>query len=627
MNILLCIILFAPLLGFLVSFVGDCFRSGLKTWVRFPCLMMCVSCAAYVVSWMFYESGDVWISPQLNWIDFNDIQLSWGLYYDTLAAVMVGVVVLISLCVHGYAIGYMEHDAHRARFMALLSFFTFAMLLLLMSSNLVQMFMGWETVGLASYLLIGFWHHRPQAIQAAQKAFVVNRVADVGLLIGILSTWQVCGGLDWTSVFSALEKVVEEPSTGFVVMAIAFTIAAMGKSAQFGLHVWLPDAMEGPTPVSALIHAATMVTAGIFLIVRLSPLYEIIPYMRDALVWIGLLTTFFAGTVALVQRDIKRIIAYSTCSQLGMMMMACGCGAYSVAIFHLVTHAFFKALLFLGAGSVIHALSDEQDVFQMGGVWRHIPFTYVCMWIGSLALIGAPFFAGYYSKEAIMSSIYDLSWPCVFEITLACVLLTALYSGRLLFLVFHGACRAHEQVMAHIHEVKGLMRITLASLSVGAIVVGWVGHHLFLGQDFGFGWGESLVYQPVASTPLWVHYSPTLIAVVGVFGSFFVYGGRSMNQTMIVEPHILKDKIYHFLSENWWIDKIYYVLWEVSYRWLSHFLAYIDMFFDAKVPDSLANIAQWGGERLRLVHTRWLYNSVMWIMIAFMMLLVCVCRP
>lgn len=630
MNILLLIVLMAPFFGFVASFVGSCYKPAWRVWVYTPCVMMILSCLAYLATWVIYQSGDVWTSNQLEWIDFQEVSVSWGIYYDTLTAVMVAVILSVSLCVHGYSVDYMAHDPNRARFMSFLNLFTFAMLVLVMSPNLIQMFVGWEGVGLSSYLLIGFWHHRPQACLAAQKAFIVNRIADVGLMIGVLATWHVCHGLDWQHIWSTLPKVGQPAvSTGLLVMAIAFTVAAMGKSAQFGLHVWLPDAMEGPTPVSALIHAATMVTAGVFLIVRFSPLYEVVHIVRDALVIIGLVTTFFAGTVALAQRDIKRIIAYSTCSQLGMMMMACGCGAYPVAIFHLVTHAYFKALLFLGAGAVIHALSDEQDIFQMGGLWRYIPFTYVCVWIGSLALVGAPFFAGYYSKEAIMASIFELAWPGLYEITLICVLLTALYAGRLLFVVFHSTCRAHEQVVAHIHEVKGFMRAALLCLSVGAVASGWIGHHLFLEQEFGFGWGESLVYHPVSSSPIWAHYSPTVLALSGVLVAFLIYGRRSLRGQIILSSRAWTESVHRFLLQKWWIDQLYSAICVKPHAWISRLLAAFDRRFDVTAPDGVVYVAYAAGFRLKHLHTSWLYDSVTWMMVAFILMLVWgnMCRP
>lgn len=627
MNILFFVMLFAPLFGFLVSFLGTCFRREWQFWAYIPLGFMAVSFISYLVSWGAYQSGDVWVSSTLRWVDVGGFHLDWGLYYDALSAVMVGVVLSVSLCVHAYSLEYMSHNENCGRFMSYLSFFTFMMLLLIMSPNLVQMFIGWEGVGLASYLLIGFWHHKPQATLAAQKAFIVNRIADVGFLIGVLGSWHFFHSVDLATINSSLPSVTHSPHLWIV--ALGFTVAAMGKSAQFGLHVWLPDAMEGPTPVSALIHAATMVTAGIFLIVRLSPVFELVPLVKEALVYIGLVTTFFAGTVALAQRDIKRIIAYSTCSQLGMMMMACGCGAYSVAIFHLVTHAYFKALLFLGAGSVIHALSDEQDIFNMGGLWRYIPFTYLCMWIGSLSLIGAPYFAGYFSKEAIMACLFDAPVKGAFEMGLVCVLLTALYSGRLLFVVFHSTCRAHERVIAHVHEAKGWMRGSLICLSVGALASGWIGHRLLLEQDWGFGWGVSLVFTPIIAMPTWAHWSPTLIAFGGMLLAFLIYGRRSLKGSIIIKSRSWTAWIYKSLVEKWWVDHFYNFTAVRFHAWLSRCSAHFDMLFDNYVPDGSVAVARVCGQQLRLLHTSWLYDMVTWMLVSFILMLVWgnMCRP
>ena len=406
------------------------------------------------------------------WISSGSFVANWSLRFDTLTAVMLIVVTGVSSMVHIYSIGYMSHDNARARFMAYLSLFTFAMLMLVTADNLVQMFFGWEGVGVASYLLIGFWYKKDSAHSAAMKAFVVNRVGDFGFALGILAVYALFGSVQFDVIF-AQSSVIAATDINFLgyrlpaleVAGILLFIGAMGKSAQLGLHTWLPDAMEGPTPVSALIHAATMVTAGVFMICRLSPMLEYAPFALDVITVIGALTAIFAATVGMTQFDIKRVIAYSTCSQLGYMFFAAGVSAYPAAMFHLTTHAFFKALLFLGAGSVIHALSDEQDLRNMGGIWKKVPVTYAMMWIGSLALAGFPFFAGYYSKDMILEAAYAAQsgvGSMAFWLGCLAAFLTAFYSWRLLIMAFHGAPRASAQVMSHVHESPKVMTLAIA---------------------------------------------------------------------------------------------------------------------------------------------------------------------
>jgi NADH-quinone oxidoreductase subunit L len=383
-----------------------------------------VTCAAMVVAAIFGVAlfvevainGQSHVVGLLNWISTGDLQVDWALRFDTLSAVMVAVVTVVSTMVHIYSIGYMAHDHSIPRFMAYLSLFTFFMLMLVTADNFLQLFFGWEGVGLASYLLIGFWYDRPSANAAAIKAFVVNRVGDFGFALGIFAVYYLFGSLQFDTVFGGAAEVAKgtlnflgHPYPALAVACLLLFVGAMGKSAQIGLHTWLPDAMEGPTPVSALIHAATMVTAGVFMLARLSPLFEYSPTALTVVVIIGATTCIFAASVGMVQNDIKRVIAYSTCSQLGYMFFAAGVSAYGGAMFHLMTHAFFKALLFLGAGSVIHALSGEQDMRKMGGIYYLVPYTYILMWIGSLALAGIWPFAGYYSKDMILEAAYAAS--------------------------------------------------------------------------------------------------------------------------------------------------------------------------------------------------------------------------
>lgn len=426
------------------------------------------------------------------WVESGAFKADWALRIDQLSVVMMCVINIVSACVHVYSVGYMSHDPARGRFMAYLSLFTFAMLMLVTSNNLLQLFFGWEGVGLASYLLIGFWSHKHSANAAAQKAFIVNRVGDFGLAMGVMGIFILYGSISFDRILvnpgehaDAVMNFLGFEFHALTVICLLLFTGAVGKSAQLGLHTWLPDAMEGPTPVSALIHAATMVTAGVFLVARFSPLFEYAPVALSVVTIFGALTAFVAATIGMTQFDIKRVIAYSTMSQLGYMFFALGVSAYAAAMFHLMTHAFFKALLFLGAGSVIHALSDEQDMRNMGGVRKQIPFTYTLMWIGALALAGIPPFAGFYSKDIILEAAWaDQSGIGMFAFWLgiAAAFMTAFYTWRLLFLTFHGKPRASEEVMSHVHESPFIMISPLIVLATGAILAGYVFYGGFVGS-------------------------------------------------------------------------------------------------------------------------------------------------
>lgn len=563
---------FAPLLGFILSslgirYLGDRFSQFIT------CLWMLI--AAVAGATLFYEvvflRKDT-VIELLSWINVGDFHANWGLKLDTLSTTMIGVVNTVSLLVHIYSIGYMSHDKSIARFMSYLSFFTFTMLMLVTAPNLVQMFFGWEGVGVASYLLIGFWYERQSAGAAAMKAFIVNRVGDVGLALGIATAFLLTGTVDFDGVISTVTQIAstQRPSLNFWgyecdainLLGILLFIGAMGKSAQLGLHTWLPDAMEGPTPVSALIHAATMVTAGVFLVCRMSPVYEVAPVAREIIIIVGASTAFFAASIALTQTDIKRVIAYSTCSQLGYMFFAAGCSAYGAAMFHLVTHAFFKALLFLGAGSVIHAMSDEQDINRMGGIYKLIPTTYVLMWIGSLALAGIPLFAGYYSKDAIIESAYLTGTGAgnyAFWIGLLVAFLTAFYSWRLLLLAFHGSPKADDRVMAHVHESPFVMLLPLFVLSVGAIFSGYLAHDWFVGAKMAEFWNGAIAlpHHHHSDLPVWVVYSPLVAAVSGIVTAYLFY---SKAQTV---PQLIASRLsalYTFSYRKWFIDELYNVL-------------------------------------------------------------------
>ncbi|MDP2205510.1 MAG: NADH-quinone oxidoreductase subunit L [Alphaproteobacteria bacterium] len=531
--------------------------------------------AASVASVMIFREINFGGQPRtlelFTWIASGDLNVKWALRFDQLSAVMAIVITLVSTAVHIYSVGYMHHDKAQARFMAYLSLFTFAMLMLVTADNFVQLFFGWEGVGLASYLLIGFWNQKDSANAAAIKAFVMNRIGDFGLALGIFAVFVTFGTLNFDAIFAQVSDHADSYSEflGYHVhtlslIGVLLFIGAMGKSAQLGLHTWLPDAMEGPTPVSALIHAATMVTAGVFLVARMSPLYEFTPEVREFIALIGASTAFVAATIALTQFDIKRVIAYSTMSQLGYMFFALGVSAYSAAMFHLFTHAFFKALLFLGAGSVIHAMSDEQDMRKMGGIWKLIPFTYGLMWIGSLALAGVPFFAGFYSKDMILEAAFAAESSVglfAFWVGIAAAFMTAFYSWRLLFMTFHGKPRASEKVMDHVHESPLVMTVPLAFLAVGAIGAGFVFAPHFIGDLRGDFWGAALTVLAENDTvgkahhvPLWVKLLPIATGAAGILLAFVFY---MRARHWPAEVAGMFSRLHSFLFNKWYFDELY----------------------------------------------------------------------
>ena len=518
-----------------------------------------------------------------NWISSGDLIVNWVLRVDTLTAVMLVVVTTVSSLVHLYSIGYMHEDPNRPRFMAYLSLFTFAMLMLVTADNLVQLFFGWEGVGLASYLLIGFWFYKPSANAAAIKAFVVNRVGDFGFALGIFAIFMLVGSTDFETIFASAPGLVGKSINflGWKADALTLTclllfMGAMGKSAQFLLHTWLPDAMEGPTPVSALIHAATMVTAGVFMVARLSPLFELAPCAQAFVMLIGATTAFFAATIGLVQNDIKRIIAYSTCSQLGYMFVAMGAGAYSVGMFHLFTHAFFKALLFLGAGSVIHAMHHEQDIRNMGGLKDRIPFTYITMVIGTLALTGFPLTAGYFSKDSIIESAFVAHNPFAlygFLCTVIAAGLTSFYSWRLIFKTFHGAPhdKAHHDTA---HESPYTMLIPLGVLAAGSILAGFPFKELFAGHGIEEFFRESLKQNPkiideMHHIPASIAFTPTLMMILGFLVSWLFYIRRTYIPVELASQHQM---LYKFLLNKWYFDELYEVIFVRPTKWLGRFL-------------------------------------------------------
>jgi NADH-quinone oxidoreductase subunit L len=517
------------------------------------------------------------------WITSGDLQVAWALRVDTLTAVMLVVVNTISSLVHLYSIGYMDEDPYRPRFFSYLSLFTFAMLMLVTADNLVQLFFGWEGVGLMSYLLIGFWYQKPSANAAAIKAFVVNRVGDFGFALGIFAIFMLIGSTDYETIFAGAPGLTGKTIDFFGWHADALTLTclllfmgAMGKSAQFLLHTWLPDAMEGPTPVSALIHAATMVTAGVFMVARLSPLFELAPNAQAVVMFIGATTAFFAATVGLVQNDIKRIVAYSTCSQLGYMFVAMGAGAYSVGMFHLFTHAFFKALLFLGSGSVIYAMHHEQDIRNMGGLWRKIPYTFAVMCVGTLALTGFPFFAGYFSKDAIIETAYASHNPFAFYGFLMTVIaagLTSFYSWRLIFKTFLGEPHDQEHYEAA-HESPLWMLIPIGILAVGSILAGFPFKELFAGHGVEEFFRESVKMHPniiedAENIPEAIKLLPTVMMAVGAYVSYVFYLRRPYLPVELANQQPL---LYRFLLNKWYFDELYDLIFVRPAKRIGRFL-------------------------------------------------------
>ncbi|MEQ8266722.1 MAG: NADH-quinone oxidoreductase subunit L [Parvibaculum sp.] len=575
-------IVFLPLLGFLVAGIFGRWLGPRGAQIVTSGLLVMSALLSVVALVSVGLGGETDRVQVMTWLDSGDFEADWRLRIDTLTAVMLVVVTSVSALVHIYSIGYMSHDPHQPRFFAYLSLFTFAMLMLVTADNFVQLFFGWEGVGLASYLLIGFWYPKPSANAAAIKAFVVNRVGDFGLILGIATLFLTIGSVDFDTVFKAIPEIADKTFSflGYDVPIVTTAclllfMGAMGKSAQFFLHTWLPDAMEGPTPVSALIHAATMVTAGVFLVARMSPVFEFSATALTVVTVIGATTAFFAATVGLVQNDIKRVIAYSTCSQLGYMFVALGVGAYEVAMFHLFTHAFFKALLFLGSGSVIHAMSDEQDMRKMGGLFKMIPVTWVMMVIGTLALTGFPFTAGYYSKDAVIEAAYaghNAAHMYAFTLTVAAALLTSFYSWRLIFMTFHGKSRASNETLSHVHESPLVMLVPLVVLAVGALGAGMVFAPLFIGHAHEAFWLEAIyrgaenhIMHEFHNVPEWVPFVPTLMMIVGFATAWLFYIARPDIPKQLARTH---ESLYRFLLNKWYFDEIYDFLFVRPAFWI-----------------------------------------------------------
>ena len=573
-------IIFLPLLGFLFCFLlGKQFNYKVYQISTTSILFLC-TLFSWIIFIQFINNKETEIIFILNWITSGNFIVDWSIRLDTLTAVMFIVVTTVSACVHLYSIGYMEEDPSKIRFMGYLSLFTFFMLVLVSSNNLLQMFFGWEGVGLASYLLIGFWHHKDSANKAAIKAFVVNRVGDFGYAIGIAGIFYIFGTISFDSIFEQVDQFSEHqiqflsfsfPTLDFLCFLLF--IGAMGKSAQLGLHTWLPDAMEGPTPVSALIHAATMVTAGVFLVARMSPLYEFATFTNLFITFIGAATAIFAASIALTQNDIKRVIAYSTCSQLGYMFFAAGVGAYNASIFHLTTHAFFKALLFLSAGSVIHAMHHEQDMRKMGGLFKKIPFTATMMWIGSLAIIGFPYLSGYYSKESILENAFYASNGIAYFAYLVGILtalLTAFYSWRLLFLTFHGENRSENKTYDHAHESPLVMTVPLFILAIGSIFSGIFFADYFIGYYKKEFWDNAILltesshkYLPLTQSLI----SKSAVAI-GILVCVLIYS-NNLNRAKNLSYNL--DPLYSLSKNKWYVDELYHKVFVLTFFKLANF--------------------------------------------------------
>ena len=563
-------IVLLPLFGFVISCLFSFFKSD-QTIDRITQIVtsLFISISAILSFYLFVinlSDPQVYKFTLFTWITSGDLSVNWSLYIDAVTRVMLVVITSVSALVHIYSIGYMSHDNSKPRFMGYLSLFTFAMIMLVTADNFLQLFFGWEGVGLASYLLIGFWYKKPSANAAAIKAFIVNRVGDFGLALGIFTIYIVFGSIDYQVVFENAEKFNETNFNfiGYDINAITLIcfllfIGAMGKSAQLFLHTWLPDAMEGPTPVSALIHAATMVTAGVFLVVRCSPLFDLSVEASSFVTLVGASTAFFAATIGLVQNDIKRVIAYSTCSQLGYMFFAAGLGAYGAAMFHLFTHAFFKALLFLGAGSVIHSVHEEQDIRKMGGIYIFTPLTHAMMVVGTISLMGFPFTSGFYSKDAIIEAAYlsdaMFSNYAYFLGTLG-VVMTSFYSWRLMFLTFNGSTRMEEQKFREVHESPYVMLMPLFILAIGALSFGYIFKSYFIGGASVEFWDHSIAihHHEHHHIPFLIYYLPAMLGVIGFIIAWYMY---LKNTKLPAALASLNEPLYKFLLNKWYFDELY----------------------------------------------------------------------
>jgi len=625
-------VIFLPLVGSILGFLG---KSLIKYFSEITTSLFVSISAVFsiILFWNGIQNNTYGNFIIFEWISSGNFVANWSINIDPLSSVMLVVVTLISALVHIYSIGYMSHDPHKPRFMSYLSLFTFSMLVLVVSDNFLQLFFGWEGVGLCSYLLIGFWYKKESANNAAIKAFIVNRVGDFGLAIGIFLIFFYFGTINFQEVFKLAPQFIEKKlvffgfeTTLITLICLFLFIGAMGKSAQFLLHTWLPDAMEGPTPVSALIHAATMVTAGVFLVVRCSPLFEYSQTALNLVTIVGMITAIFAASVALVQNDIKKIVAYSTCSQLGYMFFAAGVGAYHVAMFHLFTHAFFKALLFLGSGSVIHAFKDEQDIRNMGGVRKKLPYTYVFMLIGTLALTGFPFLSGFYSKDAIIEFAYLKNSSLgnyAATIGIFTAFLTSIYSWRLFFKTFHGEYNNSKVSINETHESPFIMLGPLLLLAIGAIFAGYFFKTTFIGYHSNEFWQSSIFFlneikhDPI---PLWFLILTPVLVVISIPISYYYF----ISNTKIVEEFkITNSPLYNFLLNKWYIDELYELLFVKpakkigSFFWKKGDLGFIDRFG----PDGISKLIKKLSNKAGIFQTGFIYDYAFVMLIGLSILL------
>ena len=627
-------LLFLPLLSFIISgffgkYIGDRISEIITS--------LFVSISAVLALFVFYQvitqgyENNIVIA---SWLHSGSLNVNWSIKIDALSAVMLVVVTLISSLVHIYSIGYMSQDPHKPRFMAYLSLFTFAMLTLVTSDNFLQLFFGWEGVGLCSYFLIGFWYKKDSANAAAIKAFIVNRVGDFGFALGIFLIFYLFGTVNYNEVFQQIPQNLNNKLSflglhinSIDLICILLFIGAMGKSAQIFLHTWLPDAMEGPTPVSALIHAATMVTAGVFLVVRCSPIFEYSQLTLNIITFVGMSTAFFAATVALVQNDIKKIIAYSTCSQLGYMFFAAGVGAYNVAMFHLFTHAFFKALLFLGSGSVIHSFKDEQNINQMGGIWKKLPYTWVLMIIGTLALTGFPFLSGFYSKDAIIEYAYlrgNTAGYYAVVVGIFTALLTSIYSWRLIFKTFHGTYNNKKLKINTMHESPFVMLTPLIILAIGAIFAGYFFKELFIGHSSSnYFWTDSIKFLLPLSLdhpPLWIIFITPIIVILSIPLSYYLFVKNKNITNWLVNEN---KPLYNFLHNKWYFDELYDFLFVKPFKkigiffWKNVDIKIIDKFG----PDGISNLIKIFSNKAVKFQSGYVYQYAFIMLLGFSALL------
>ena len=627
-------LLFLPLLSFIISgffgkYLGDRISEIITSLFVSISAVLALIVFYYVIT-QGYENNIVIAS----WFHSGSLNVNWSVKVDALSAVMLVVVTLISSLVHIYSIGYMSRDPHKTRFMAYLSLFTFAMLTLVTADNFLQLFFGWEGVGLCSYFLIGFWYKKDSANAAAIKAFIVNRVGDFGFALGIFLIFYLFGTVNYNEVFQQIPQNLNNELTflglhinSIDLICILLFIGAMGKSAQIFLHTWLPDAMEGPTPVSALIHAATMVTAGVFLVVRCSPIFEYSQLTLNIITFVGMSTAFFAATVALVQNDIKKIIAYSTCSQLGYMFFAAGVGAYNVAMFHLFIHAFFKALLFLGSGSVIHSFKDEQNINQMGGIWKKLPYTWVLMIIGTLALTGFPFLSGYYSKDAIIEYAYlrgNTAGYYAVAVGIFTALLTSIYSWRLIFKTFHGTYNNEKLKINTMHESPFVMLIPLIILAIGSLFAGYFFKELFIGHSSSnYFWTDSIKFLLPLSLdhpPLWIIYITPVIVILSIPFSYYLFVKNKNITNWLVNEN---KPLYNFLHNKWYFDELYDFLFVKPFKkigiffWKNVDIKIIDKFG----PDGISNLIKIFSNKAVKFQSGYIYQYAFIMLLGFSALL------